>query len=90
MIKISFIGKYRENLEEVLLEDPSLEEEINQRVRWFTKNPEDTRLENHVLTGKMEGKSAFGITSDIRIIYEWLGKTSVRFLAIGRHKKVYS
>ena len=38
----------------------------------------------------MKGKFAFSITNDIRIIYEWLGKNTVRFLAIGGHKKVYT
>jgi len=37
----------------------------------------------------MKGKWAFSVTDDIRIVYEWLGKTTVRFLAIGRHSKVY-
>ncbi|MBI2086543.1 hypothetical protein HYT74_04330 [Candidatus Daviesbacteria bacterium] len=54
-----------------------------------SKNPQDTRLKNHSLTGRMIGKWAFSITGDIRIVYEWLGKTAVRFLAIGGHKKVY-
>ncbi len=38
----------------------------------------------------MKGKFAFSITGDMRIIYEWLGKNTVRFLAIGGHKKVYT
>ena len=90
MVRINISGKYRENLEEVLQEDSSLKEEVNRKVNWFVKNPADTRLENHPLTGHLEGKFAFGISGDIRIVYEWLGKTTVRFLAIGRHQKVYS
>jgi len=38
----------------------------------------------------MKGKFAFSITDDIRIVYEWLGKSTVRFLAIGEHEKVYT
>ena len=59
------------------------------RIRWFKKNPHDTRLDNHLLTKKMIGKWAFSITDDIRIVYEWTNQTTVRFLAIGSHNKVY-
>jgi mRNA-degrading endonuclease YafQ of YafQ-DinJ toxin-antitoxin module len=58
-------------------------------VSWFRKNPGDTRLDNHDLKKKMFGQRAFSITDDIRIVYKWLGKNEVRFLAIGGHSKVY-
>ena len=32
------------------------QEEIAQRVQWFKKNPDDTRLDNHELTKKMAGQ----------------------------------
>jgi len=88
MIKIERTGKFNQLLDELRL-DPELKEEIDQRIRWFQKNPHDTRLGNHKLTQRMLGKWAFSITDDIRIVYEWLGETTVRFLAIGGHKKVY-
>ena len=62
---------------------------MEQRVQWFRKNPNDTRLDNHDLKKKMKGQWAFSITSDVRIVYEWMGKNWVRFLAIGGHIKVY-
>lgn len=89
MVKIKFTGTYIENLKEILLNEPILKSDIEKRVNWFENNPEDTRLDNHELTGKMEGKRSFSITGDIRIVYEKLGKNSIRFLAIGGHKKVY-
>lgn len=89
MPKITKIGEFEEMYSEICKEDLLLESEINQRIRWFKNNPNDTRLNNHALTKKMEGKWSFSITDDIRIVYEWLGQTTVRFLAIGGHKKVY-
>lgn len=89
MIKVKQAGKFNKLLNELYVENPELELEVNQRVRWFRSNPDDTRLDNHALTKRMEGKWAFSITDDIRIVYEWLGKTTVRFLAIGGHKKAY-
>lgn len=89
MPKIIKNGDFEEMYAEVCEEDTLLEAEIQQIIRWFKKNPNDTRLDNHELTKKMEGKWAFSITDNIRIVYEWLGKTTVRFLAIGGHKRVY-
>lgn len=76
-------------LEELLTEDPNLLSQISQLIKLFKKNPRDTRLRNHKLSGKMAGQFAFSITDDIRIIYKITGKNTVRFLAIGPHEKVY-
>ena len=89
MLKIIRTGKYEKLEQDLLLENSKLEVEVLERIIWFKKNPDDTRLENHALTKKMEGRWAFSITDDVRIVYEWLGKTTIRFLAIGGHKKVY-
>ncbi|MDO8570225.1 MAG: hypothetical protein Q7R97_01410 [Candidatus Daviesbacteria bacterium] len=69
--------------------NPELKKEVDKRIIWFQNNPQDTRLRNHLLIGRMSGKWSFSITGDIRIVYEWIGKTTVRFLAIGGHQKVY-
>jgi len=89
MVKIKRRGDFSEMLNELTSQDENLEQIINERIKWFQGNPRDTRLDNHPLTGNMKGRWAFSITDDIRIVYEWLGETTVRFLAIGGHKKVY-
>ena len=89
MIKIRRRGDFTRMLDELLVEDESFEQLIDMRIKWFQKNPNDTRLGNHTLTKKMTGKWAFSITDDVRIVYEWLSKTTVRFLAIGGHEQVY-
>lgn len=89
MLRVEKTGKFKQLLDELHLTNPELKTEIDQRIRWFQKNPQDTRLRNHYLTGRMAEMHAFSITGDIRIVYEWIGKTTVRFLAIGGHKRVY-
>lgn len=89
MVKVEYHGDYLKDLETLIRETPDISKEIDKKVNWFCKNPEDTRLDNHPLTERMEGKHAFSISSDIRIVYECLGKNTARFLAIGAHKKVY-
>lgn len=67
----------------------SLNKVIKERFRLFTKNPDDTRIKTHPLRRSLKGKFAFSIDDDIRIIFEWMGKRTARFLAIGGHKEVY-
>lgn len=88
-VKIKRRGDFSGMLNELTTQDESLERIIIERTKWFQNNPQDTRLENHPLRGDMTGQWAFSITDDIRIIYEWISKTTVRFLAIGGHQKVY-
>lgn len=90
MLKIQIDGDFDSSYRELLEENRSIDKEVEKRVNWFRKNPDDSRLKNHALRKRMKGKFAFSITGDMRIIYEWLGKNTVRFLAIGGHKKVYN
>lgn len=89
MLKIKRRGDFSEMLNELISQDEILEQIINERIKWFQGNPQDTRLDNHPLIKPMVGQWAFSITDDIRIVYEWMSKTTVRFLAIGGHKIVY-
>lgn len=88
MIKIVKSGGYVSMFNEI--KDPDLYLLILQKVKLFVNKPNDTRLDNHALRKRMKGKYAFSITDDIRIVYEWIGKKTVRFLAIGGHNKVYT
>lgn len=90
MVRVEYHGKYQDDLNFLLDKEQDLFQEINKRIIWFQKNSNDTRLDNHALTERMEGKWAFSITGDIRIVYEWLGKSTARFLAIGKHSEVYT
>jgi addiction module RelE/StbE family toxin len=89
MVKIKLSGKFDINYKEFISLEPKQKENIWYKINIFQKKPSDTRLRNHKLTGKLNGKWAFSITNDIRIVYEWKNKNTVRFLAIGGHKKVY-
>ncbi len=89
MIKVSLNGKFESLYRELLRDMPWLENVVFEKTLLFSSNPNDTRLKNHPLTKRLQGKWAFSINDDIRIVYEWLGKNTVRFLAIGSHGNVY-
>lgn len=89
MIKIKPSGRFNLMYRDLVKNDPELLDLVADAIRVFEKNPDDTRLRNHALKKSMKGRWAFSITSDIRIVYRWVGKNVVRFLAIGPHRKVY-
>lgn len=89
MIKIKRTGSFVYDLEELILNNDTLEKDIRAKIKLFQRNPHDTRFRNHSLKKRLLGKYAFSITSDIRIVYEKVGENTVRFLAIGTHQRVY-
>ena len=89
MVNIHRTGDYERMIEELSDVDERILESVRARVKLFRKNPEDTRLDNHPLHKRMKGKWAFSVDEDIRIVYEWMSKTTARFVAIGRHETVY-
>lgn len=89
MIKIRNSGNFDRNYKELTLRKPKLKIAVDQRVTLFSRKPHDLRLRNHALRRRMKGKWAFSITEDVRIVYVWQSKNTVRFLAIGKHHQVY-
>ncbi|MFV1917255.1 MAG: type II toxin-antitoxin system mRNA interferase toxin, RelE/StbE family [Patescibacteria group bacterium] len=89
MIKIKRTGKFDQMLKGLVAEDEKLLSLTETKILLFAKNPTDTRVENHPLKRRLKGKWAFNITNDVRIVYEWQGKNAVRFLAVGKHEKIY-
>jgi len=55
----------------------------------FTKDPFQSRLRTHKLTGKLEGLWAFSVTFDCRVIFKYLSKTEILLIDIGGHDEVY-
>ena len=88
MVKVVKSGNFLTMLDEI--NDPDIYILIREKIKIFINKPNDTRLRNHLLKKRMKGKFAFSVIKDIRIVYEWLGKNKVRFLAIGGHNKVYN
>ncbi len=89
MIKVLLLGSFDRDYERLLKQDKELGSLVLKRIDIFKRNPDDTRLRNHTLRKRMRDKWSFSITDNIRIVYEWTNKTTVRFLAIGKHEEVY-
>ncbi len=89
MLKIERTGLFERMLDELAKRYEGIDILVEQRIILFRKNPNDSRLDNHPLRKSMEGRWAFSVNDDIRIVYKWLGKTTVRLLVIGTHETVY-
>jgi addiction module RelE/StbE family toxin len=55
----------------------------------FVLNPYDATLHNHPLHGVWNGHHSINITGDIRAVYVFVDSTTVRFIALGSHSRLY-
>lgn len=70
--------------------NPKIRGKVDDILEIFATNPFDPILENHSLKGSMQGKRAFSVTGDIRIIFEeHQNYTLVLLLDVGTHSQVY-
>jgi len=53
---------------------------------FFRKNPFDTRLKTHKLTGKLKDFWAFSIDRKTRIIFEFINENTIHFHSVGSHQ----
>jgi len=60
------------------------------RMGIFIRNPNDTRLSIHKLSGKLEGLWSLNVNGDIRVIFDKSQENAVILVAIGSHSELYS
>lgn len=67
-----------------------IQKKIDNALAKFIKNPLDQSLKNHALKGRLKGRRAFGVTGDIRVIFEeYNNYCLVMMLDVGTHNQVY-
>ncbi len=67
---------------------PKLISQFRERYDLFLAGERGRPLNDHALTGDLQGGRAFSITGDIRVVYIEL-EDQIIFLAIGTHNQVY-
>jgi mRNA-degrading endonuclease YafQ of YafQ-DinJ toxin-antitoxin module len=68
--------------------DLTLAELFDSQLAIFLTDRENPKINDHHLSWGMQGKRAFSITKDIRVVYVETDETFL-FLDIGTHKQVY-
>jgi len=65
-----------------------LTNQFKERLLLFMTGERGRPLHDHALTGKLDGKRAFSVTGEVRVIYVEL-KNAIVLLDIGTHNQVY-
>jgi len=63
--------------------------QLSVRVKWFQNNPNDSRLKNHPLAGKLQGYFSFSLTYSKRVVYFWTKKEEAVLIGVGGHDQIY-
>jgi addiction module RelE/StbE family toxin len=79
---------FEEHFKQRIKPNHRLTHQFKERLILFMTGERGRPLYDHELTGKLEGKRAFSVTGEIRVIYVELGDVIV-FLDIGSHNQVY-
>lgn len=77
-----FVRSYRK-LEKFIQED------FDQKISWFIKNPFDPRLKTHFLKGRHKDKLAFNLVKGYRVLFKYVKKNEVLLVEIGLHQIYY-
>ena len=89
MPKIYYSKAFVKQYKSLCKKHPKKAKKLEKAVEIFIQNPYHPILKTHPLGRKLIGKYGFWISWNLRIVFEWLSKNSVRFLAVGTHNQVY-
>ena len=82
MTKIRYSSRYIKEFKRLAKEKQSL---AAKREKVFRKDPFDSRLKTHKLSGSLQGYWAFSITYSDRVIFYFVNNDEVIFYKIGSH-----
>lgn len=75
--------------DERIRKDPILRDLFWEALEIFETDPFHPSLRTHSLTGALEGKWAFSVDYDCRVIFIFTNDNLITFLDIGTHDEVY-
>ncbi|MEK9179161.1 MAG: type II toxin-antitoxin system mRNA interferase toxin, RelE/StbE family [Patescibacteria group bacterium] len=68
---------------------PELRKKLSGRIEIFRKDPHDSRLRLHNLTGRLKKYHSFSLTYSIRVLLLFPKSNVALFVDIGSHDAVY-
>jgi toxin HigB-1 len=89
VIKISWDRGFKRVYRKKIKKDDELKNRFWEAAEIFEKDPFNSRLRTHKLTGKLEGLWAFSVNFDCRVIFKFISKAEVLLIDIGGHDEVY-
>ncbi|QQS19854.1 type II toxin-antitoxin system mRNA interferase toxin, RelE/StbE family [Candidatus Saccharibacteria bacterium] len=88
MRPVIFHRNFEKHYKQRIKPQQKLSEQFRERYKLFLAGERGKPLDDHALSGSLQGRRAFSITGDVRVIYiEQADK--IIFLDIGTHSQVY-
>lgn len=88
MKPVIFHRNFEKHYKQRIKLQPKLVRQFGQRYKLFLSGERGKPLDDHSLSGTLQGRRAFSITGDIRVVYMEL-EDQIIFLDIGTHNQVY-
>ena len=66
-----------------------LKRQFREKMALFLKEPFDSQLRTHKLSGKLKGTWTFSINDDYRVLFEFIDDDKVLLIDFGTHDDVY-
>ena len=88
-MKVGFAASFERSFAKFRREHPDLEQTFWRRVELFREFPHHPSLENHKLSGQLDGFRAFSLTKKYRVVYRLAAPDEAIFTRIGDHDDVY-
>ncbi|MBU1018945.1 MAG: type II toxin-antitoxin system mRNA interferase toxin, RelE/StbE family [Patescibacteria group bacterium] len=63
----------------------ALQDEVEDKISLFYKDPNHPFLRTHKLKGRLKGFLSFSVNYEYRIVFKWIDKKTARFFAVGDH-----
>lgn len=66
---------------------PYLQDDFDEKIIFFAKDPRDTKLSSHKLKGKLQSCLSFYLKDGYRVLFEFRSKDEIDLLDVGPHDK---
>lgn len=66
---------------------PSIQDDFDEKIILFAKDPRDSKLGSHKLGGKLQSCLSFYLRDGNRVLFEFRAKDEVDLLDVGPHDK---
>lgn len=88
MKPVIFHRDFEKHYKQRIAPNPKLAKKFGERYRLFISGERGKPLDDHALSGSLQGRRAFSVAGDTRVIYMELEDQTI-FLEIGTHNQVY-
>jgi len=80
--EVRYSSHFRKSLRKL---DPPLQKKARDKLRLFLQNPFDPRLDTHKLSGRLKNYWSFSVTTQHRILFEFIRDEVIGLVDIRTH-----